>query len=60
MIGATLAGCGTDVAALAEPPPEPTIWAEGADPAGRDYNTRHGECEQAAAALRAAQADESP
>lgn len=29
-----LAGCGVDVAALAEPPPEPTIWAEGADPAG--------------------------
>lgn len=33
VIGA-LAGCGVDVAALAEPPPESTMWAEGEDPAG--------------------------
>jgi hypothetical protein len=34
LVVAALAGCGTDVARLAEPPPEPTIWAEGEDPAG--------------------------
>ena len=27
-------GCGDDVAALAEPPPEPTAWADEGDPAG--------------------------
>lgn len=32
--GLAVVGCGADVAALAESPPEPTIWAEGEDPAG--------------------------
>lgn len=34
LVTGALAGCGVDVAELAEPPPEPTIWAEDADPAG--------------------------
>ena len=32
VLACALAGC-VDVATLAEPPPEPTIWSEGADPA---------------------------
>ncbi len=34
LLACALAGCGDEGATLAEPPPEPTSWAEGADPEG--------------------------
>lgn len=42
-LAGALAGCGADVAALAEPPPEPTIWAE--DAAQADELAMAGEIE---------------